>query len=101
MVCCFLPQVRLRLAVDSKDYPLAVMLIDIGHMQALFVDPAALAQRWRDHGHALRSKMTTDVNEQNAQTIGFYERMSVKRTGRFPLNDQGRPYPLIHLEWNI
>jgi GNAT superfamily N-acetyltransferase len=27
------------LAVDEADYPLAFMLIDEGHMQALFVDP--------------------------------------------------------------
>jgi putative acetyltransferase len=41
--------------------------------------------------------MTTDVNEQNAQAVGFYEHMGFTRTGRSPLDGQGRPYPLIHL----
>src|SRR5690349_7830524 len=40
MVCGFLPQAPLWLAVDENDYALAFMLIDEGHMEALFVDPA-------------------------------------------------------------
>lgn len=103
MVCGFLPQASLWLAVDEDEYPLAFMLIDGGHMEALFVDPvrrgtgigAALVQ----HGLALHPKMTTDVNEQNNQALGFYERMGFKRTGRSPIDGQGRPYPLIHLEY--
>lgn len=39
MACGFLPQASLRLAVDEDDYPLAFMLIDDGHMEALVVDP--------------------------------------------------------------
>ena len=103
MVCGFLPQASLWLAVDEDEYPLAFMLIDGGHMEALFVDPvcrgtgigAALVQ----HGLTLHPKMTTDVNEQNDQALGFYERMGFKRTGRSPIDGQGRPYPLIHLEY--
>lgn len=102
MVCGFLPQARLWLAVDANDYPLAFMLIDSGHMEALFVDPsfrgtgvgAALVR----HGLRFHPKMTTNVNEQNSQAVGFYEKMGFKRTGRSPLDDQGRPYPLIHLQ---
>lgn len=102
MVCDFLPKVPLWLAVDANDYPLAFMFIDNGHMEALFVDPA-----WRGtgigaalvrHGLALHPTMTTDVNEQNGQAVGFYERMGFKRTGRSPLDGQGRPYPLVHLK---
>lgn len=43
-VCGFLPQVPLMLAVDPKDRPLGFMLIDQGHMEALFVAPAAFGQ---------------------------------------------------------
>lgn len=103
MVCDFLPQVPLWLAVDGNDHPLAFMLIDNGHMQALFVDPACrgtgVGAALVRHGLALHPRMTTDVNEQNGQAVGFYERMGFKRTGRSPLDDQGRPYPLIHLEY--
>lgn len=103
MVCGFLPLAPLWLAVDEKDYPLAFMLIDKGHMEALFVDPS-----WRGtgigaalvkHGLALHPSMTTDVNEQNDQAVRFYQRMGFKRTGRSPIDGQGRSYPLIHLEF--
>jgi putative acetyltransferase len=103
MVCGFLPAAPLWLAVDANDRPIAFMLIDEGHMEALFVDPevrgqgvgAALVR----HGLSLQSTMTTDVNEQNGQAVGFYERMGFRRTGRSPLDGQGRPYPLIHLRY--
>ncbi|MGB3433167.1 acetyltransferase [Achromobacter sp.] len=103
MVCGFLPQVPLWLAVDANDYPQAFMLIDNGHMQALFVDPACrgtgIGAALVRHGLSLHPDMTTDVNEQNGQAVGFYEKMGFQRTGRSPLDDQGRSYPLIHLEY--
>ncbi|WP_448101357.1 acetyltransferase [Luteibacter jiangsuensis] len=104
MVCGFLPQAPLWLAVDEHDYPLAFMLIDNGHMQALFVDPArrgtGVGAALVRHGLGLHPRMTTDVNEQNGQAVGFYERMGFRRTGRSPVDDQGRPYPLIHLAYS-
>jgi putative acetyltransferase len=103
MVCGFLPQAPLWLAVDENDYPLAFMLIVEGHMEALFVDPArrgtGIGAALVKHGLALHPKMTTDVNEQNDQAVRFYERMGFRRTGRSPIDGQGRPYPLIHLEY--
>ncbi|MGQ8631013.1 acetyltransferase [Agrobacterium sp. DKPNP3] len=103
MVRDFLPKAPLWIAVNADDYPLAFMLIDNGHMEALFVDPpcrgtgigAALVR----HGLSLHPEMTTDVNEQNGQAIGFYEKMGFRSTGRSPLDGQGRPYPLIHLKY--
>lgn len=101
MVCGFLPQARLWLAVDAKDSPLAFMLLDNGHMEALFVDPSyrgtGLGAALVRHALALHPGMTTDVNEQNGQAVGFYEKMGFKRNGRSTLDGQGRPYPLIHL----
>lgn len=103
LVCGFLPQASLWLAVDEADYPLAFMLIDEGHMQALFVDPdsrgTGVGKALVLHGLSLHPTMTTDVNEQNGQAVGFYEKMGFKRTGRSPVDDQGRPYPLIHLQY--
>ena len=103
MVCDFLPQVPLWLAVDANDYPLAFMFIDNGHMEALFVDSEYLGMgigaMLVRHGLALHPSMTTDVNEQNLQASDFYEKMGFKRTGRSALDGQGRPYPLIHLKY--
>ncbi|WP_085809889.1 acetyltransferase [Sphingomonas sp. TZW2008] len=104
LVSGFLPNAPSWLAVDDDDRPIAFMLVEDNHMEALFVDPtvrgtgigAALVR----HGVALHPRMTTDVNEQNGQAIGFYERMGFRRVGRSDLDGQGRPYPLIHLAYS-
>ena len=103
MVCDFLPQVPLWLAVDANDFPLAFMFIDNGHMEALFVDPAyrgkSIGAMLVRYGLSLHPDMTTDVNEQNQQALGFYEKMGFKRTARSSLDGQGRPYPIIHMRY--
>lgn len=38
-----------------------------------------------------------DVNEQNAQAVGFYLKMGFTVTGRSSLDGQGKPYPLLHM----
>ncbi|MFY3976613.1 acetyltransferase [Achromobacter xylosoxidans] len=100
-VVAFLPAATLDLAVDADDRALAFMLLDGSHMEALFVDPDA---RGTGVGRALVEYalrrypgLSTDVNEQNAQAIGFYERLGFERTGRSERDGQGRAYPLIHL----
>ena len=100
-VCAFLPQAPLTLAVDQDDRPLGFMLIDNGHMEALFIDPTAfghgIGAALVRHGLVLYPGMTTDVNEQNERAVGFYNRMGFIQTGRSSLDGQGRPYPLLHL----
>jgi putative acetyltransferase len=101
LVCGFLPGAPLFVAVDANDRLLGFMLIDEGHMEALFVDPAChgigIGTGLVRHGLSLHPAMTTDVNEQNEQAFRFYERMGFKRTGRSDLDGQGKAYPLIHL----
>lgn len=38
-----------------------------------------------------------DVNEQNPQAIGFYEKMGFKPIGRSEKDGSGKPYPIIHM----
>ena len=102
-VAAFLPQAPAWLATDLDDHAIGFMLIDGTHMEALFIDPAwrgqGIGRRLVDHALSLHPTLTTDVNEQNAQAIGFYEAMRFARTGRSPKDGQGRPYPLIHLRY--
>lgn len=102
-VISFLPSAPLYLAVDDHDRPLAFMALDAGHMEALFVDPAfrgkGVGAALVRHALALHPGLTTDVNEQNGQAVGFYEHLGFARTGRSALDGQGRAYPLIHLAY--
>lgn len=38
-----------------------------------------------------------DVNEQNPQAIGFYEKLGFKQTGRSGKDGSGKNYPIIHM----
>ncbi|MBN5049405.1 acetyltransferase [Stenotrophomonas maltophilia] len=100
-VAGFLPQAPLVVAADDQDQPQGFMLIDGSHMEALFIDPdvrgTGIGRQLLLHALALHPQLTTDVNAQNGQAVGFYQRMGFTETGRSPLDSQGRPYPLIHL----
>ena len=99
----FLPQAPLMLAVDGDDMPLGFMLVDSRHMEALFIAPEARGQGVGrllvEAALAERPALTTDVNEQNAQAVGFYERLGFVATGRSDHDGQGRAYPIIHMQY--
>ncbi|PIB91435.1 acetyltransferase [Caulobacter sp. FWC2] len=101
----FLPAAPLMLAVDDRDRPLGFMLIVGSHMEALFIDPehrgAGVGAMLIDYALAVHPVLTTDVNEQNGQAVGFYEHMGFERTGWSATDGQGRPYPLIHLRFGV
>ncbi|WP_444938145.1 GNAT family N-acetyltransferase [Microbulbifer sp. JMSA002] len=39
-----------------------------------------------------------DVNEQNLKALRFYKHLGFTVVGRSPLDGQGKPYPLLHME---
>ncbi|WLQ14998.1 GNAT family N-acetyltransferase [Hahella aquimaris] len=39
-----------------------------------------------------------DVNEQNPQAVGFYERFGFCIVGRSPTDGMGKPFPLLHMK---
>jgi len=72
-----------------------------GNIEMLFVHPDFFG---KGIGRALTlyaiqhlGASKVDVNEQNPQAIGFYEKMGFKPTGRSALDGQGNPFPLIHM----
>mgnify|MGYP001028387861 FL=1 len=99
----FLPAATLDLAVDEADRPVAFMLLDGDRMEALFVDPdhrgAGVGRLLVQDALRRQPELATDVNEQNGQAVGFYERLGFERIGRSGQDSQGRPYPLIHLRY--
>lgn len=99
----FLPYAQMTLAVDDRDRAIGFMLIDNGHMEALFIDPqhrgAGVGAIMIDYALAVHPSLSTDVNEQNTQAVGFYEHMGFERTGWSATDGQGLPYPLIHLRF--
>lgn len=70
-------------------------------VEMLFVDPvfhgqgagrALIMQAAADYG-----PLELDVNEQNPGAGKFYEKLGFKTIGRYELDGEGRPFPLLHL----
>lgn len=98
----FLPNTALWLPVDDSDLALGFMQLDGSHMAALFIAPAfhgiGVGRALVEHALSLQPSITTEVNEQNGQAVGFYGRMGFTQIGRSSTDDDGRPYPLLHLQ---
>lgn len=100
-VAQFLPGAPLLLATGAEDKALGFMLLDHSHMDALFIDPAfrgqGIGKTLVAYALELHPHLTTEVNEQNEQAVGFYQHLGFVPSGRSERDGQGRPYPLIHL----
>lgn len=100
----FFPQVSLELAIDKRGTLLGFMLLQEGHLDALFIDPAhhgnGIGKAFIERAVAAHPDLTTDVNEQNPNALRFYEHLGFMRVGRSADDGQGRPYPLVHLRYS-
>lgn len=88
-------------ARDDDGRALGFAGADDGKLEMLFIDPA-----YRSKGvgtmlldFAIRELGVTrvDVNEQNAQARGFYEHGGFEVIGRSETDEQGEPFPILHM----
>lgn len=97
----YLPAADFWIAADGHDQPLGFMGMSDTQIDSLFVHADArgegVGRRLVEHAMGLHPVLTVDVNEQNASGAGFYQRMGFDVVGRSPVDDAGRPYPLLHL----
>jgi putative acetyltransferase len=93
---------ELWVLADAVDAPIGFMGLAGDDISALFLDPASRGRgggrRLVAHAQALRGgALTVDVNEQNVPARGFYEARGFVVVGRSPVDDAGRPFPLLHM----
>ena len=50
-----------------------------------------------EHARMGHRELTVDVNEQNTAAVEFYKACGFVVEGRSELDDNGRPYPLLHM----
>ena len=71
-------------------------------IEMLFVSAKAIGQGIGKQllGYALEHFQIkyVDVNEQNEQAVGFYKHMGFHIIKRSEIDEQGRPFPILHLE---
>ena len=93
---------ELWVLVGDDDVPVGFIGLDGDDISALFLEPTwrgrGGGRRLVGHAQALRGgALTVDVNEQNPDAVGFYAALGFTVVGRSPLDDGGRPFPLLHL----
>jgi putative acetyltransferase len=88
------------LATDD-DAPVGFMGLVDNDVSALFLDPDHRRQGGGrllvDHARRLKGPLTVEVNEQNPEAVRFYEALGFKTTGRSPVDDAGRPFPILRM----
>lgn len=103
LVRSFLPEAPLWVAANAQDEPVGFMLLSGQHMDALFVDPdvrgMGVGRLLVEHALSQAPALTTNVNEQNEQAVGFYKKVGFRVTGRSEVDDLGKPYPLLNLAY--
>jgi putative acetyltransferase len=97
-----LPQMPVLTCVrDQQSQVVGFLGLEADKIEMLFIDP-----QWRGKGigrSLLRQAIevhgarTLDVNEQNAQAVGFYLKMGFEVVGRSEMDGTGKPFPLLHM----
>lgn len=96
----YLPNLEVYLITENDDAKGFASVAE-GNLEMLFIHNN---DRGKGYGKALYKFMKektdltkVDVNEQNPQAIGFYEKMGFKKVGRSEKDGSGKDYPLIHM----
>ncbi|WP_347906000.1 GNAT family N-acetyltransferase [Pseudomonas purpurea] len=93
---------ELEVWVYEDGIGIAGFIATSGHnVEMLFIDAdrrgQGIGRILLDHARARHPTLSVDVNEQNPQGVGFYEHYGFIQTGRSPLDNEGNPFPLLHM----
>lgn len=96
-------QVDLYVCKDENGETAGFMGVSGSMLEMLFVDAAfrgcGVGRKLLRYAIDKLDVRKLDVNEQNSQAVGFYTHMGFQITGRSPLDNEGKPYPLLHLQY--
>ncbi|MDR2548809.1 MAG: GNAT family N-acetyltransferase [Desulfobulbus sp.] len=95
----------LAYAVDADNVPLGFMGIDGKKIEMLFIGPdyrgLGLGRLFIHHAIANLGARYVDVNEENDQGAAFYEHMGFQVYNRSEHDNQGNPFPILHMKLDI
>lgn len=97
----YLPTTRVWVDLDENGRARGFLGLSGAHIDSLFIAPycrgKGVGRQLLAHAESIAGPLTVDVNEQNGQAVGFYLHMGFQAAGRSPVDDGGRPYPLLHM----
>lgn len=97
-----LREVRHLIVIYQDQCPKGFMGILDGKIEMLFLSPDCIGLRWGsylvDWAICTHGVTMVDVNEQNEQAALFYERKGFRVISRNEYDEQGNPFPILHLK---
>jgi putative acetyltransferase len=94
--------VDLRCAKDTAGTILGFCGVADQNIEMLFVAPEqagkGVGTLLTNYAIERLAAYKVDVNEQNPQALGFYQHMGFEVIRRSETDDQGKPYPLLHMK---
>ncbi|MFB9867102.1 acetyltransferase [Vreelandella sulfidaeris] len=97
----FLDAVELRVARSTSGEIVGFSGVSDDKLEMLFIAPNArgegIGTALVDHALQAQAVSKVDVNEQNEQALGFYQRLGFQVVGRSPVDGLNKPYPLLHM----
>lgn len=98
----YLKAVELRGVKNDQQQIIGFLGVAEGKIEMLFIHPDArgkgVGKLLVDYAVHHMEVSKVDVNEQNEQAVGFYERIGFKVVSRSELDALGMPYPILHME---
>lgn len=96
----YLPNLEVYLIIENGN-PQGFASVAEGNLEMLFIHNDARGKGLGKELYQFMKEKTgltkVDVNEQNPQAIGFYEKLGFKQIGRSEKDGSGKDYPMIHM----
>lgn len=93
--------VDLRCAKNGNGEILGFCGVHENTIEMLFIAPEArgkgVGSLLATYAIKVQGATRVDVNEQNAQAVGFYQHIGFSIKGRSAVDGQGKSYPLLHM----
>ena len=97
----YLDAVELRCIRDKKGNIIGFSGVAEGNLEMLFINPddrgMGVGKALLEHSIHELKVTKVDVNEDNKQAVGFYEKFGFKTYVRSELDSSGKPYPTLHM----
>ena len=97
----YLPNLKVMIARDEAGVIHGFLGVDENRIEMLFVDDASrgkgVGKLLLNYAIAHFGANEVDVNEQNPQSVAFYQHMGFVQVGRSERDGQGNAFPLLHM----
>ena len=92
---------ELWILCDEDDAALGFIGLSGASLDALFIDPSYFRRGGGrllvEQARGSKGPLVVSVNEQNPEALKFYLALGFEVVGRSPVDEGGRPFPLLHM----